>query len=410
MRWHRWIIASLSLHATAVGLATRSVRRARSEAAETAGPSRVDFDLEVTGAPGTSREASPEGTHAESARLGGRRAAQNVDAPTRGEGGDGRSVERGLNLAARAEGVNLDPRILNNLHERQEQRIRTSATRGSPQDDRRTPNPADDPWVSTGHGVILFRLPSARALPARGAAVSPGAAREAVDLAEAELGTRPVPLAAPRLGAGVAQDLGGARARTAGPMRTQRPTLDPGHASTTADRATARPDDDTDSALLAASLQRAYVSATVHAGPMRGEGVGGAGGGGAPGSGGGEGRGGRAGPIGDGDGWVSLSSDDARYMRYLIEVRRRLEPLWADAFPREEALRLRQGTVILQFVIARDGAVRDASVRRRSGVDRFDQNVLDAVRRARLPPIPAALGREQLAIRAPFEFRNPLVR
>jgi TonB family protein len=193
-------------------------------------------------------------------------------------------------------------------------------------------------------------------------------------------------------------------------MRTQRPTLAQGHASTTADEAARRPDDDDDSALLAASLQRAFVSATVQQCAARAEGVGGAGGGGAPGSGGGVGRGGRAAVLGDGDGWVSLSSDDARYMRYLIEVRRRIEPLWADAFPHAEALRMRQGTVILQFVIAADGSVREPAVRRRSGVDAFDANVLAAVRSARLPPIPAALGVESLRIRAPFEFRNPLVR
>jgi TonB family protein len=54
--------------------------------------------------------------------------------------------------------------------------------------------------------------------------------------------------------------------------------------------------------------------------------------------------------------------------------------------------------------------VREVSLRRRSGVDRFDANVLAAVRRAVLPPIPAALGVSRLNIRAPFEFRNPLVR
>jgi TonB family protein len=71
---------------------------------------------------------------------------------------------------------------------------------------------------------------------------------------------------------------------------------------------------------------------------------------------------------------------------------------------------LNQGTVIVSFVITAEGAVREVSLRRRSGVDRFDANVLAAVRRAVLPPIPAALGVSRLNIRAPFEFRNPLVR
>lgn len=410
MRWHRWIIASVSLHATAVGIAARSARIARTESAVMRASERVEFEVEAPGAPGPTARERADTTRPETARLGGAHAAQNVDAPTRGEAGDGRSAEEGLNLAARAEGVNLDPRIMNSLHDRQEQRIRTGAQRASPQDDRRTPNPADDPWVATGHGIILFRLPGAAALPTRGARVAAGASREAVPPSDAELGLRAQPTLAPRIGAGVAEDLHGTRARVAGPMRTQRPTLAQGHASTTSDLAALRPDDDRDSALLAASLQRAFVASTVQQGPQRAEGVGGVGGGGAAGSGGGDGRGGHAAAFGDGDGWISLSSDDARYMRYLIEVRRRIEPLWADAFPREEALRLRQGTVILQFVITREGAVREAVVRRHSGVDRFDDNVLAAVRRARLPPIPAALGADHLRIRAPFEFRNPLVR
>ena len=82
----------------------------------------------------------------------------------------------------------------------------------------------------------------------------------------------------------------------------------------------------------------------------------------------------------------------------------------AHGFTRDEALRLNQGTVIVSFVITAEGAVREVSLRRRSGVDRFDANVLAAVRRAVLPPIPTALGVSRLNIRAPFEFRNPLVR
>ena len=66
--------------------------------------------------------------------------------------------------------------------------------------------------------------------------------------------------------------------------------------------------------------------------------------------------------------------------------------------------------MVLQFVIARDGSVSATRVSRRSGVDRFDANVLAAISRARLPPIPDSLGRSELRIRAPFEFRNPVVR
>ncbi|MEZ4390717.1 MAG: TonB family protein [Polyangiales bacterium] len=410
MRWHRWILASLLLHATAAGVAARRARGAGERRVEARLPA-VEFDVEPRGAPARAPGA-PALPRPERAALGGLRSAQNIDGESRGEGGDGRSAEGGLLLAARPEGVNLDPRVLNNLTARQEQRIRTAARRGSPQDDRRTPNPADDAWVATGAGEILFRLPSSERPPARGAATRAGEARpELQSAASGDGDARPETReASARPGAGIREGAAHGAPRAAGASRTLRPALLPGHASTTADNAAPRPDDDVDSALLAASMQRAFVSSTVHAGPRRGEGEGGVGGGGAPGSGGGVGRGGRAAPLGDGSGWVSLSSDDARYMRYLLEVRRRLEPLWADAFPRDEALRLRQGTVIVRFFIEAGGAVSGATIERRSGVDRFDANVLSAVRRARMPPIPAALGLRRLGVRAPFEFRNPLVR
>ena len=73
-------------------------------------------------------------------------------------------------MAARAERVNLDERLLDADHGVQEQRIATARRRASPQDDRRTPNPDEDPWVSTGDGVLLLRVPHATARPAAGAA------------------------------------------------------------------------------------------------------------------------------------------------------------------------------------------------------------------------------------------------
>lgn len=411
MRWHRWILTSLVLHASAAGIAARRARDAREPPVE-ARARTIEFEVETLGAPSRARASTPAPRRPERATLGGLRSAQNVDGESRGEGGDGRSAEAGLLLAARPEGVNLDPRILNNLSARQEQRIHTAAQRASAQDDRRTPNPSDDAWVATGSGVILFRLPTAERAPARGASTTDGASRPELQRTHDGDGDAPsVPREeSARLGGGVREGSTSGAPRAAGASRTLRPALLQGHASTTADRAALRPDDDVDSALLANSLQRAYVSATVHSGARRADGAGGVGGGGAPGSGGGVGRGGRAAPLGDGTGWVSLSSDDARYMRYLLEVRRRLEPLWADAFPQDEALRLRQGTVIVRFFIEEAGGVTGVSIERRSGVARFDANVLAAVRGARLPPIPAALGLRRLGVRAPFEFRNPLVR
>ena len=48
---------------------------------------------------------------------------------------------------------------------------------------------------------------------------------------------------------------------------------------------------------------------------------------------------------------------------------------------------------------------------RPSGVDEFDRNCADAIRRAApFPPIPAELGLTSVRIRAPFAANNPIVK
>lgn len=417
-------MASVAAHASIVGLGVARVQRAPG-AQPTPPLETVVFErAEGVGTHDSPRRPGSPAATPDTAPVdrapGGHRSPQNLSAEQPGARGDGRSSEQGRLLAARAEAVNLDPRLANAHDVAQEQRIRTARDRASPQDDRRTPNPADDPWLATGDGVLLLRAPRATAMPAPGAA-QPSAGRPAgsaappppptaLVAARAASQAPPTVRGGPELPAGGVRGAAGARAAPRGPVATGRPGLEQGHASTTANLAAARPRDDRDADLLALSLLRGATLASVQDGPRRAPGEGGVGGGGAPGVGGGEGRGGRAQAFGEGDGYVALGTDDARFVRYFAEVRRRLYPLWAEAFPRDEALRQRQGTVILHFVIARDGAVREVQIARRSGVDRFDQNVRAAVRGARLPPIPQSLDRAELRVRAPFEYRNPAVR
>jgi outer membrane biosynthesis protein TonB len=48
---------------------------------------------------------------------------------------------------------------------------------------------------------------------------------------------------------------------------------------------------------------------------------------------------------------------------------------------------------------------------RPSGIDEFDRNCADAIRRAApFGPIPKELGVTRLRIRAPFEAKNPIVK
>ncbi len=425
MRWRwSWWAGSLLVHATAV---TSAFFAAPARPSIAAVPHvAVEFELAAP-PPVTATGPSHDDPSFSRARLqlpsltqdalGGSHDAQNIDTRERGERGDGRSLDRGQLLAERAEGVNLSPLLMNTVHADQESRIDSSSVRRSPQFRRSTPEPGYDPWVSLHDGVLLFRLAPSPARPALGAVAPPS-----ISTLAGRSDTAPAPTVAapgalsnqPRGGtrqaaAGVSAPIGSVH-RAAGETATGHAAILAGHASTTSDLAAQRPSDDVDAEALATTLLRNAVAATVHGGPDRAAGTGGVGGGGAAGSGGGHDAGGRARPYGEGDGWLSLQSPDARYLRYFQDVRRRLDALWSHAFPQDEALQLHQGTVILRFVIQSDGTVRDVTVQRRSGIDAFDHNVAVAVTGARLPPIPPALQRSELHVTAPFVFRNPIVR
>lgn len=411
----------------ATTIPTRAAPPPRSSSAEIEFTTASPSDEPATSAAGSTDAVKPGVTARAPETLahpGGSRTAQNIASDERGERGDGRSLEQGRTLAARADGVNLDPHLINTLRGTQEQRIHTARWRASPQDARHTPTPDNDPWPAHGGGILLVRTRQGRAVPTEGVVASPSppsvfgpperSTRVLTPDAERAVTAPPPapqdPGARAHPGAGITH-ANGHTSSTAAPIAAAHPALEQGRASTTSNEAARRPDDDTDAALLAASLMRAHVSATVQDGAQRAEGSGGVGGGGAPGSGGGLGRGGRSRPQGDGDGWLSLDTDDPRFMRYFQQVRRRLDRLWERGlFPQEEALRLNQGTVIVGFVIERDGSVRDISVQRASGVPAFDRNVREAMDTVHFPPIPAALERESLRVRAPFVLRNPIVR
>jgi TonB family protein len=75
-------------------------------------------------------------------------------------------------------------------------------------------------------------------------------------------------------------------------------------------------------------------------------------------------------------------------------------------------LELKQGMVILEFTIDADGTAHVIwPPVRPSGIDEFDRNCADALRRAKnFGPLPASLGRTQLRVRAPFVAMNPIVK
>jgi len=115
--------------------------------------------------------------------------------------------------------------------------------------------------------------------------------------------------------------------------------------------------------------------------------------------------------LGEGDVYDYWTTDP-RLLPYFRQIHARIDPLWADAFPKSALFELKQGTVILELTIFADGRVAVSwPPLRPSGVEEFDHNCAEAIRRAApFPPIPRELGTRSLRIRAPFVANNPIVK
>ena len=105
---------------------------------------------------------------------------------------------------------------------------------------------------------------------------------------------------------------------------------------------------------------------------------------------------------------LALATFQRTYDRCLCRVRQKVDPLWE--FPRELAVRMEQGDVLVGFTIRKDGSVSDVRVLKGSGFDKFDKNVLAAIKKAApFDPLPETLG-AALHVTAPFERANPVIR
>ncbi|WP_157069134.1 TonB family protein [Sandaracinus amylolyticus] len=361
---------------------------------------------------------------------GGADPEHNVDARDRGQGGDRTGAQRVIRLLPRADQVTLSDAPMNALGVGQTQRIETARDRATREDRRATPHPADDPFLASGDGEHPERRPVARVDAAPGARVAPEAGTRGAPIAGSErvvtadsgstrggtnegaLTTEPSGAASDSPGRGIVRGRG-ARATESARVALGRPTVDEAAAATPSESRDARVRDDTDAELLAARMMQSVVESTQRRGEEDGEGRGGARGLGAPGTGGGRREGGRARALGPGDGaYDALDTSDGRYRRWFVETRRRIEN--AMVFPRERAMRMDQGTSVVELVVRRDGTLaRAPRVVRSSGFDDFDGAAIAAIR-STIPfsPLPDDLvpGRESLRIRMPLEFSNPMVR
>ncbi|MFO0678798.1 MAG: TonB family protein [Polyangiaceae bacterium] len=338
-----------------------------------------------------------------------------------GHGGDGRGA-RATNLADRDERFTRTMDLTNHLDRDQAQRLKTARERTAWEDRRATRKPAELTFVVIGHGTTPERRPASEHDPDRGLRLS-----ELADRAGAREGREPrpgddvwartgAPVAEPgdranRTGTGLAGRAPGPDHRNAAAVADVRPSVTEGPVTIPA-ATKARPNDTVDSEQEVSDIVRSIVHAST-AGGREGEGKGGTQGGDVPGAGANAGPGSKATPHGLGPGDpVDFGTHDPRLLAYFRKMHAKIEPEWRDAFPREARLALRQGTVILDFVVSESGAARVVwPPTRPSGIDEFDANVAAAIRRAGpFEPIPKELGVRELRVRAPFVASNPIVR
>ncbi len=378
----------------------------------------VSVELPAAG-PGALADEQPIDTTGDPPRITAGQDVARLDTNTAGRGGTSSVREPALNLADSDERMRLSPDLMDRLDRDQLQRIRAARVRTSWEDRRSTTHPAELTLVVTGTGNVFERRADARTDPSRGALASPaarvhGAAPGAVaDALEGERGSEGATAGshdgAP--GPGLLDGRPGRDHRTSAPIASARPAVAFGPVAVPA-AVRALPKDDVDGEQEVATTVRSIVHASS-AGGVVGEGTGGSEGSGEAGSGGVLGEGSHATPLGVGAGDVfDYWTSDPRLVPYFRRIHAKIDPLWADAFPRSALFDLKQGTVILDFTVYADGrAVVSWPPVRPSGIDEFDRNCAEAIRRAApFPPIPRQLGASELHIRAPFVANNPVIK
>lgn len=347
---------------------------------------------------------------------------ERLDTGRRGHGGEVTS-RRATHLSDRDENLHLTTDSVSHLDRDQIQRIRESQRRTTWEDRRMTTNPMELTFIVTGHGQLEQRRPVAKTDPSRGAMRSkdasilggaPGTQRDLLGderAAQRDVGSDREGALDPAAGLGLHDGRAGEDHRESADAMRARPELPQGPVSVAATMID-RPHDNVNSDQDVNAALRSIVHGSYQGG-LDGTGRGGSGGGGASGADGVTGEGSHPAPLGVSDGEIyDLETTDPRLLPYFRRLKSKIDPLWQNAFPREAILELKQGTVIIDFVVNKDGTARVMwPPSRPSGIDAFDRNCADAVKKAMpFEPIPSTLGVSSIHIRAPFVANNFVVK
>jgi TonB family protein len=126
------------------------------------------------------------------------------------------------------------------------------------------------------------------------------------------------------------------------------------------------------------------------------------------------GRGGGAGGRGQGRGGIEgeavpLDSPDPKYSDYLDRVRRMIKDKWgfpcSDGAPDRYGCMRREGELIIEFGIAKDGHVPFISLKQSTGSANMDSFALNAIKLAQpFPPVPDVISKTGFPILARFRY------
>jgi len=414
--WGASALPSLIAPRTSLAVAPTASANA---AVHTPGPIEIDLPAMALGVAGQPGPPSHD-QRVEPLRTGGS-SLPRPDSQRRGRGGTDTASEPAVNLADRNDGLRLARDLTNHLDRDQVSRVRSAKTRSSRDDERITTNPMELTFVASGPGRDPERRPEAETSPSIGLAyASPPASAGADRLGGAAvpegMGLSVAPEGGDRLGAdrsspgaGIAEGQPGDDHRSSAASELARPDVARGDPSVPSDVA-GEPRDTVDSHQQVAAKVQSVIDSSA-AGGVPGQGPGGATGPGLPGSGGVDGPGSRSAPMGYGPGTYGASAVDPRMVAYKRRVKARLDPYWANAFPRWAIADLRQGRVAVAFEILANGRVQNVRVTRPSGIDEFDRNCVAAILRASpFEPIPMELGVRSIRWEISFDVSNPVVR
>jgi len=100
---------------------------------------------------------------------------------------------------------------------------------------------------------------------------------------------------------------------------------------------------------------------------------------------------------------ISLNTREFKYISYFSHIKRKIELIWE--YPRLAAMRHQEGSLLLKFIILKDGTLKGAYLLESSGYRLLDNEALRAVREAApFNPIPDRLKTTHLNITATFNY------